>query len=111
MDGSGFCPQHQQDRLQWDNAQRTKARRNRRGLSTNTARWKRLRLAVLAGEPLCRMCAEAGRITLARAVNHIDGDSGNNELSNLQPLCLSCHTRKTNQFDGGFGNPKRAFRA
>lgn len=95
------------DVRQWDNAKRGKARRERRGLSTSTTQWKKLREVVLRREPLCRLCSRIGRVQLAYAVDHIDGDSGNNDLDNLQPLCLSCHSRKTARSDGGFGNPKR----
>jgi len=28
-------------------------------------------------------------------VDHRDGDPGNNEMTNLQPLCHSCHSIKT----------------
>jgi 5-methylcytosine-specific restriction protein A len=104
---SGYCPAHQTDLRQWDNASRAKARRAKRGLSANSTLWRKIRATVLSSEPLCRHCQQAGRVQLAYAVDHIDGDSANNALSNLQPLCLSCHSRKTARFDGGFGNPKR----
>ena len=37
-----------------------------------TARWRKLRLAQLSQEPLCRMCAEDGRTTLATVCDHVD---------------------------------------
>ncbi|MEW6383526.1 MAG: HNH endonuclease [Pseudomonadota bacterium] len=40
-------------------------------------------------------------------VDHIDGDPNNNATTNLQTLCVSCHSRKTAREDGGFGNPDR----
>lgn len=57
----------------------------------NSARWRRLRLQVIRGEPVCRACLDA----LAEDVDHIDGDNRNNALSNLQALCRPCHNRKT----------------
>lgn len=72
-------------------------------LNTNSALWKGVRRAVLMAEPLCRHCAEVGRVTVADSVDHIDNNSFNNDPSNLQPLCRPCHARKTIECDGGFG--------
>lgn len=60
-------------------------------------RWRRLRIQVLAAEPLCRECAERGLVVVATDVDHIvpKRNSGTDELSNLEPLCHSCHSRKT----------------
>lgn len=66
------------------------------------AQWRKVRLAVLADEPLCRMCAEAGSVTAARDVDHVDGDATNNDRANLRPLCHSCHSRRTAR-DQSFG--------
>lgn len=72
----------------------------RRSKGTNASRgydatWRRIRLLVLADEPLCRLCAAKGKHTVARHVDHIDGDSWNRANSNLQPLCIACHNAKT----------------
>jgi 5-methylcytosine-specific restriction protein A len=61
---------------------------------------------VLGVEPLCRECAKHGITRAANHVDHISGDPSNNDLTNLQPLCAPCHSRKTAAEDGGFGNPK-----
>jgi 5-methylcytosine-specific restriction endonuclease McrA len=58
----------------------------------NSRRWKYLRRAVLFDEPLCQ-CGE-----IATDVDHITPiDQGGDPYSraNLQPLCSSCHGRKT----------------
>lgn len=62
------------------------------------ARWERVRRMHLAGEPLCRMCQQAGRVTLAVLVDHITPirDGGERlDDDNLQSLCRRCHDEKT----------------
>ena len=64
----------------------------------NTKQWKALRLAMLQDEPLCRECRAADKITLARVLDHIQPVRLGGEMweqSNLQPLCVSCHQRKS----------------
>ena len=64
------------------------------------AAWRRVRLAVLADEPLCRFCAAAALVVPAVEVDHIDGDSQHNARSNLRPLCRPCHSRRTARDQG-----------
>lgn len=65
----------------------------------STARWKRLRKMVLDQEPFCRECAAQGRAVFAEDVDHIVDHGGDYNLfwdmDNLQPLCHSCHSKKT----------------
>ena len=86
-----------------EDAKQVARRHARRALATNSTAWRKLRAVHLAGEPLCRECAKADRVTAATDVDHIDGDDGNNAPSNLQSLCHACHSRKTAQENGGFG--------
>lgn len=74
---------------------------NGRTLPLTSAAWRKLRRAVLASEPCCRMCIAQGKTVVATDVDHFDNDPSNNDLVNLQPLCHSCHSRKT-QRDQGF---------
>ncbi|WP_197940693.1 HNH endonuclease signature motif containing protein [Sphingomonas sp. HMP6] len=64
----------------------------------NTARWKRLRLAHLAIEPLCRGCAPH-RITPANTVDHVvpmsDGGPAFPSHDGLASYCPPCHGAKT----------------
>lgn len=57
--------------------------------------WQQLRKVILAEEPLCRFCLERGETVAAQEVDHIDGDSHNNDRANLRPLCRHCHLRRT----------------
>jgi 5-methylcytosine-specific restriction protein A len=55
---------------------------------------------VLRAAPLCRICQSADRLVPAVAVDHIRPikDGGERfDPANLQPLCISCHNRKTAQ--------------
>ncbi|APW48398.1 hypothetical protein RA876_12445 [Rhodoferax antarcticus] len=67
----------------------------RRTLKLNGSAWQKLRAHVLDGEPLCRQCTSEGHTTVATDVDHADGNPGNNSMTNLQPLCHQCHSRKT----------------
>jgi 5-methylcytosine-specific restriction protein A len=66
-----------------------------------TARWAKLRTAILKAEPLCRRCAAEGRITAATDVDHIVRHRGRAHVfwsaPNLQPLCRACHAAKTGE--------------
>ena len=76
---------------------------NRRGYD---ATWQKLRLIVLADEPLCRSCKKEDRLIEAREVDHIIPMSNGGarlDRNNLQSLCKSCHSKKTANEDGGFG--------
>lgn len=64
------------------------------------ADWRRARAAVLAIEPLCRFCVEAGRTTAATEVDHIRPFHGLTDPlrldpENLRPLCAPCHRART----------------
>jgi len=71
--------------------------------------WHSLRREVLESEPWCRWCLAAGRHTPAVVVDHIVDHCGNWDLfvclDNLQPLCQTCHNRKT-LLDKGIGRQK-----
>lgn len=69
-----------------------------------TKHWQQLRQQVLNHQPLCVACLKAKRITPATVVDHIKPHKGDEKLfydmNNLQPLCKSCHDRKTAKEDG-----------
>jgi 5-methylcytosine-specific restriction protein A len=63
-----------------------------------SAAWRAVRAAFLCEHPLCCRCDGNGWVVAATVVDHItpikDGGARFN-WSNLQPLCVSCHNRKT----------------
>ena len=67
-----------------------------------TARWQRLRKFQLMAQPLCAMCAEAGRVTPAIIADHIEKHDGNRTkffTGRLQSLCKSCHDSNKQKFE------------
>ena len=61
--------------------------------------WRALSVAVRKRHPLCVRCADVGVVRPADLVDHIKPVRVHPELrldvTNLQPLCNSCHNRKT----------------
>ena len=98
--GERYCKAHK--------AKADKAEQDRRGTSTQRgygARWQRLRLLVLARDPVCR---QPGCGQLSVDVDHVVSKArgGTDLLDNLQGLCHEHHSLKTAQEDGGFGRYK-----
>jgi 5-methylcytosine-specific restriction protein A len=74
-----------------------KQQANGRTLALNGKTWRSLRALVISEQPLCAQCQREGRLTVGNEVDHIDNDASNNERGNLENLCHSCHSRKTNR--------------
>ena len=86
-----YCSQHMQF-----SSDRMRGSAESRGYD---ARWRKARTAFLQRNPLCNECMKRGRITPATVVDHIIPHRGDRKLfwdeQNWQPLCKSCHDRKT----------------
>ena len=65
----------------------------------STRPWRRLRAHILARDPICKLCAEADRLTLSCEVDHIVPIhlGGSDSATNLRGLCHDCHARITAQ--------------
>jgi len=74
-------------------------------------RWRRLRRMHLMKHPLCEdpFGVHGRRTVMGEHVDHIVplARGGSNHESNLQTLCVSCHSRKTVRCDGGFGKARK----
>jgi 5-methylcytosine-specific restriction protein A len=80
-----YCPDHM-------HLTQTKRPPSRRSTGDyNNQHWRKVREYKLNLSPLCERCQEQGRITSAAAVHHIDHNSTNNNIDNLQSLCRECH--------------------
>lgn len=107
--GQRFCDKHKTA----DSRYRERNRKTSYERGYNNA-WRRARKVFLQEHPLCAECERKGLITPATVVDHIKPHKGDRELfwdeSNWQPLCKSCHDRKTAIEDGGFGSSQSLLR-
>jgi 5-methylcytosine-specific restriction protein A len=64
-------------------------------------RWQAARARYLRVHPLCMECGYNGRVVVATIVDHIKPHRGDKRLfwdeGNWQPMCKSCHNRKTGE--------------
>lgn len=60
--------------------------------------WRRIRSAILKRDNhLCQECKRQGKVKEGNFVDHIKNkhQGGDEDFSNLETLCASCHNRKT----------------
>ncbi|OYX77869.1 MAG: hypothetical protein B7Y82_04730 [Sphingomonadales bacterium 32-65-25] len=70
--------------------------------------WQRLRRAILAAEPLCRLCMAKGRVAVAVEIDHETplAKGGTDDPANLRPLCRDCHLDATRRQFGRRAKPR-----
>lgn len=93
---AGYCPNHHSVRHR-DYGRARRAFDSEQGFYRSRA-WQALRCAFLRERPLCAACEALGRLVAASVVDHIvpvKRGGARFERANLQPLCVSCHNRKT----------------
>lgn len=63
------------------------------------SRWQKARASFLESHPYCVHCKKRGKVVLANVVDHIVPHRMDMKLfwdyDNWQPLCTTCHCRKT----------------
>jgi 5-methylcytosine-specific restriction protein A len=62
------------------------------------AAWDKLRKQVMLRDcGLCQTCRKQGRVTIAKAVDHVisKAKGGTDDLANLAAICNPCHNAKT----------------
>ena len=101
-DGSGYCAAHQRPRS-GSFADPERGSRHERGYG---AEWDKRRLRILKRDNgLCQECLRNGRVTgvghkpYSAFCDHIvpKAEGGTDADENLQTLCRSCHTAKTDR--------------
>ena len=96
VEGGGRCPAHRKKmQREYDQGRGKTAER---GYDSRV--WRKVRVMVLAEEPLCRKCYQQGLVVPATEVHHLDHNPHNNARENLESLCKSCHSRETMQGRG-----------
>jgi 5-methylcytosine-specific restriction protein A len=74
----------------------------------DTPHWRTLRAATLRAQPNCRCGARATMVDHVKARPRGVGVATSFDVpANLVAICRPCHSRKTAEQDGGFGNPAR----
>jgi 5-methylcytosine-specific restriction endonuclease McrA len=80
--GASYCRQHLYRRTE----------RGQTGARGTSGNWRKLRKQVLqAARFRCQGCGRRATPDDTLAVHHVDRNAMNNELSNLEALCKSCH--------------------
>lgn len=84
----------------------------------NSKAWKLLRIEKLRNNPVCEICEEQGKATIATEVHHmtpVESVSGEESMkrlmfrySNLKSLCHACHSEIHRQM---FSHSKEAVKA
>jgi len=94
------------ERIKYDNERGTAASRG------YDSRWSRYAKQHRIDNPLCVSCEAAGKLVMAQCVDHIVPVKDKDDplfwdRSNHQSLCNKCHSIKTAEEDGGFGNERK----
>lgn len=96
-----YCDEHKRDKVKETNVNYDRYKRNKEHSKFyNSSEWRELRRVVLERTGgLCVKCIEFDIVTKANVVDHIisvEKDYTKRlDITNLQPLCHSCHNKKT----------------
>lgn len=93
-----YCDEHAViiKKKNWQRIDRGRESSTKRGYGY---KWKKARDGFLAYNPLCAQCLKHELTVAANVVDHIIPHKGNMKLfwnrDNWQPLCVTCHNRKS----------------
>ena len=91
----GFCEKHLNTSDGWSHTNRASS--SARGYDW---KWRKTRDSIMERDSgLCQHCLEQGLLIPAAEVDHIvsRANGGNDDSTNLQAICRSCHSKKTNR--------------
>ena len=75
----------------------------------NSSKWRKFSKAYKERNPLCVKCQEKGITSKTEVTDHIERVNTGGDiysLDNLQPLCKSCHNRKSGREAHGYRETK-----
>lgn len=104
-----YCDQHRKDVIRTKNKRYDDTNRNKDYAKFyKSSAWKKVRDTIMKRNGgLCTRCKQFDMITAADVVDHIIPISSNWDLRftsvNLQPLCHSCHAKKTGEDTRKYG--------
>ncbi len=99
-----YCEVHRQNQAE----ESTRKNTSERHRHENTRRWQKVRMMYLRNYPLCVECGKQNKINPASEVHHIVPvtHGGEDTETNLEPLCKSCHSKKTASERKAYGGIK-----
>ena len=72
-----------------------------------STRWRKYRRWYLNRNPLCSVVGCNNAATVVDHIISVNEGGSFWDKENHQPMCKSCHDKKTAKIDGGFGNIKQ----
>jgi len=95
----------------WSKGKREGSYRSKVQVWYGSPRWKAIRAAQIAKEPLCAMCKARNKIKAANIADHVTPHRGDEALfwyGRLQSLCKQCHDSDKQAIEAG-GKAKPTF--
>ncbi len=93
-----YCDEHRPAKTKHQPSKKSAEDTRIRNKFYHSKKWRSFRKSILAKEPLCRECSDRQFFFPATVVDHILPISEGGEPfdpKNMQPLCVSCHNRKS----------------
>lgn len=88
-----YCPEHAPIQASEDSEKAWRTSKETASTRGYGARWRKLRLMILARDPVCVLCRQRPSTTVDHVMPKSRG--GQDEESNLRGLCSRCHAAKS----------------